>query len=49
MKQKVKISICLTLLIMFVSIITAKDTLATVRLFDGQAYTERVRKTGWVL
>ena len=35
MKQKVKISICLTLLIMFVSIITAKDTLATVRLNDG--------------
>ena len=35
MKQKVIISICLTLLIMFVSIITAKDTHATVRLFDG--------------
>jgi hypothetical protein len=35
MKQKINISICLILLIMFVSIITAKDTHATVRLFDG--------------
>jgi len=36
MKQKIKISICLTLLIMFVSIITAKDTHATVMLFENK-------------
>jgi hypothetical protein len=36
MKQKVQISICLILLIMFVSIITARDTHATVRLFDSK-------------
>ncbi len=36
MKQKFKISICLTLLIMFFLIITSKDTLATVRLYDGK-------------
>jgi hypothetical protein len=35
MKQKINISICLTLLIILVSIITAEDTHATVRLFDG--------------
>ena len=35
MRQKIQISICLAFVIMFVSIITAKDTHATVRLFDG--------------
>ena len=36
MNQKVQISIFLTILIIFVSIITAKDTHATVRLLDGK-------------
>ncbi len=36
MKQRIKISICLTLLIMFAVIITAKDTHAVVRLFEDK-------------
>ena len=36
MKKMVKISICLILLILFVSIITVRDTHATVRLLDSK-------------